>query len=112
MVQVYLMAKSEGKDKKPGEARHSTASEDYQIRLSVLVYALAAFAVGYASLMISPLTGNMLMLFIVLVLAWAVGRVVQSLVGKKDAKWLLGNGLIIYLFFWLVSYIFFFNLLG
>jgi hypothetical protein len=101
-----------GKPQEEKKARHIRAPEESQARLSVIVYALAAVGFGYASLLVSPLAGNMLTVFLGLVFAWVVGRLVQSLIGKKDAKWLIGNGLLIYLFFWLVSWIFFFNLIG
>jgi Flp pilus assembly protein TadB len=94
---------------KPGPGK---GNEESQARLSILVYTLAAVAMGYASLLASPLAGNMLTILLGLVTAWLVGRLVQLLVGRKDAKWLIGNGLFIYLFVWLVAWIFFFNLLG
>lgn len=93
-------------------ARAGTRNEESQTRLSILVYTASAIAMGYASLMVSPLAGNMLTIFLGLVTAWLVGRLVQLLVGRKDAKWLIGNGLFIYLFAWLAAWIFFFNLLG
>ncbi|MCK4714409.1 MAG: hypothetical protein KAT35_02455, partial [Candidatus Aenigmarchaeota archaeon] len=56
--------------------------------------------------------GNMLTIFLGLAMAWVVGKVVQSVVGQKGIKWLIGNGIFIYVFVWLISWIFFFNLLG
>lgn len=92
------------KPRLPGDENH--------VRISVIVYTLGAIAMGYISLQISPLIGNMLTVFMVLIAAWFVGRVVQSIVGSKETKWLIGNGLFIYLFVWLIAWIFFFNLLG
>jgi hypothetical protein len=95
---------------KPREKHPGT--EEHQARKSVLVYTLAAIGMGYASLLVSPAAGNMLTIFLGLVVAWLVGRLVQLLVGSKGTRWLIGNGIFIYLFMWLVSWIFFFNLLG
>jgi len=92
----------------PGPA----GSEESQSRLSILIYTAAAIAMGYASLMVSPMAGNMLTILLGLIAAWLVSSLVQHFVGQKGIKWLIGNGLFIYLFAWLVAWIFFFNLLG
>ena len=94
---------------KPGA---NTRNEESQTRLSILIYTAAAIAMGYASLLVSPMAGNMLTIFLGLIIAWLVSRLVQLFVGQKGIKWLIGNGLFIYLFAWLVAWIFFFNLLG
>jgi preprotein translocase subunit SecY len=99
-------------EKQDSKPRAFQMTEEYQSRASVLIYTVAAIAVGYASLQVAPLAGNMLTILIGLVLAWVVGKLVQVFLGKKDTKWLLGNGIFIYLFVWLVSWIFFFNLMG
>ena len=92
----------------PGPA----GSEESQIRVSITIYTAAAIVMGYASLMVSPMAGNMLTILLGLIAAWLVSRLVQHFVGQKGVKWLIGNGLFIYLFAWLVAWIFFFNLLG
>ena len=96
---------------KPAPAVNTKADESH-VRISVLIYTIGAVIVGYASMQASPIAGNMLTIFIGLVMAWVIGKVVQSVVGQKDIKWLIGNGLFIYIFVWLISWIFFFNLLG
>ncbi len=87
----------------------SVKGEDYQVRLSVLVYTAAAIVMGYISLLISPLAGNMMTIMAGIAVAWVAGTTVQHLVGKKDIKWLIGNGIFIYVFVWLIAWIFFFN---
>ena len=96
---------------KPAPAA-DTKTEESHARLSVLMYTIGAVIVGYASLQVSPIAGNMLTIFLGLAMAWVVGKVVQSVVGQKGIKWLIGNGIFIYVFVWLISWIFFFNLLG
>jgi hypothetical protein len=96
---------------KPAPAA-DTKAEETHVRLSVLIYTIGAVIVGFASLQVSPMAGNMLTIFLGLAMAWVIGKVVQSVVGQKDIKWLIGNGLFIYIFAWLISWIFFFNLLG
>ena len=94
-------------------ASHKELSkEDTHIRISVSIYILAAIAVGFASIIISSYAGNMLTIAIAIAFGWVVGKPVQSIVGKRDIKWLIGNGLFIYLFVWLISWIFFFNIMG
>jgi len=86
--------------------------EDHHIRLSVLVYLTFAVIAGLASVFVTPTVTYMITIVAVIVLAWVSGRVIQLAVGKKDTKWLLGNGLVIYFFVWLVSWIFFYNVFG
>ena len=86
-------------------------SPESHARLSVLIYVVAGIVVGYISILLAPIAGNMLTIVGGLVLAWVTGRVVQACLGKKEAKWLLGNGLVIYLFVWLIAWIFFYNLI-
>jgi hypothetical protein len=103
--------KTEHDEGKQEEAPAPIESESH-MRMSVIIYALAGIAVGYISLLLSPIIGNIYTILAGLVLAWLVGKVVQLTLGRKQLKWLLGNGLIIYLFVWLISWIFFFNYLG
>ncbi len=100
-----------GREEKPAPSASAKADERHA-RLSVIIYTISAVIVGFASLQISPLAGNMLTILLGLVMAWVAGKVVQSVVGQKEVKWLIGNGLFIYIFVWLISWIFFFNLLG
>jgi hypothetical protein len=102
------MAKKE--ESQPRKA--SIKNLETESRISVIIYTAAAIVMGYASILVSPFTGNILTIFFGLVIAWLVGKLVQLYLGKKEVKWLLGNGLFIYLFVWLIAWIFFFNLLG
>lgn len=86
-------------------------SPESHTRISVLIYVVAGVVVGYISILLAPVAGNMLTILGGLVLAWVTGKVVQAALGKKEIKWLLGNGLVIYLFVWLISWIFFYNLI-
>lgn len=86
--------------------------EDTHTRISVMIYVLAAVALGFVSLTVSSYVGNMVTIFLALIVGWLTGMVVQSVVGKRDIKWLIGNGLFIYIFVWIISWIFFFNLAG
>lgn len=103
-------AKSETKNTKQEKLDPST--EETHTRISVIIYTIAAIAVGYASILISQILGNMLTIFTGLIFIWIVGKLIQITLGKKDLKWLIGNGAFIYIFVWLISWIFFFNLLG
>jgi hypothetical protein len=102
------MAKKEKEQSEKSKIRNN----EMESRISVLIYTAAAIVMGYASLLISPFAGNMLTILLGLIGAWLVGKLVQLYLGKKEIKWLIGNGLFIYLFVWLIAWIFFFNLLG
>jgi hypothetical protein len=111
---------SEPVEEKPVHDEHShdkpspphPADDAAHTRISVLIYVLGAIGMGFLSLQLSPILGNILTVFLALVVAFAIGKLVQAVLGKKDAKWLIGNGMFIYLFVWLISWILFFNLLS
>jgi hypothetical protein len=84
-------------------------NEETQSRISVIVFTLAGMVMGYLSILISPFAGNMFTILAGLVVSWMVSRSVQSFLGKKELKWIIGNGLFIYLFVWLIFWILFFN---
>ena len=75
-------------------------------RISVVVHAIAAVTVAYASVQMGGLLAGVLGLAVLI----ALGFLLQKVTGKRGLKWWLSNGLIIYLFLWLVGWIFFFNI--
>ncbi len=81
-------------------------------RISILAFILAGIGMGFLSLTLSPMLGNYMTAFAAVAFAFVTGKLVGSVLGRKDMKWLLGNGMAIYFFIWLISWIFFFNLLG
>jgi hypothetical protein len=60
---------------------------------------------------VSGFSGDYVSILIGLIVLWALSRVTRSIVGKKEGKWWLSNGAVIYLFVWLISWITFFNIL-
>ena len=123
-------SKEESRDTPKGSTQEKTQEETHEkpkdtqpkkpavpeneshIRASVLTYLAVGIAMGYLSILLFPIVGNMITILAGLVLAWVAGKGIQGALGKKDFKWLLGNGMIIYLFIWLISWIFFYNFLG
>lgn len=70
-------------------------------RISVGIHVAAALAVGYLSTTLQGITYKLALGIAVLIVA---GFLVQNLVGKKPRQWWLGNGVIIYLLVWFVSW--------
>ena len=79
------------------------------VRISMIIYIIAAIVMGYLSISVSAAAGNMITILAGLVVLWVAGKVVQLALGRKEGKWLLGNGMIIYLFIWLIAWTFFYN---
>ena len=91
--------------------KETTPEEDLlHSRISILAHSIAAFVMGYVSLIMHKTMSGWIVVpigFIVLIL---LGFVVEWFVGKRGFKWWAANGLFIYLFFWAVAWTVFFNL--
>jgi len=75
-------------------------------RISVVIHAAIAVSMGYFStwLMNSLYAGVAGIVVLV-----AIGYPLERLAGNRGLKWWFANGIFIYLFFWLVSWTYFFN---
>jgi hypothetical protein len=102
----------EGKTEESKSSKPEPAESETHIRISVILFALFGIGVGYLSLILSAMIGNIYTILAGIVIAWLASKVIQLALGRKQFKWLLGNGLVIYLFVWLISWIFFYNYLG
>ncbi|MBU1134947.1 MAG: hypothetical protein KKG13_00330 [Nanoarchaeota archaeon] len=100
------------KKEKIKEVKKETTPEEDLLhsRISILAHSIAAFVMGYVSLIMHKTMSGWIVVpigFIVLIL---LGFVVEWFVGKRGFKWWAANGLFIYLFFWAVAWTVFFNL--
>ena len=84
------------------------------IRISVALHIVVAIFMGWFSVVVSSIYGygDWLTILLGLIILWALGKVTNKVVGKKGFKWWFSNGVIIYLFVWLISWILFCNLMG
>jgi len=81
------------------------------IRTTIALHVVVAVAIGYLSVVISRIYGDWISILLGLVILWGIGKVSNKIVGKKGFKWWFSNGIFIYLFTWLISWIVFFNLI-
>ncbi len=81
-------------------------------RIGMGTHTILGIIVGWASIPIAAMLGNWLTVLIGIVILIIFGYGMERLLGKKGIKWWFGNGIIIYLLIWLVSWTFFFNLVG
>ncbi len=81
-----------------------------QGRVSVSIHAVAAIIMGWLSVQIASMSRALFAVALGLVILYIVGFVTQKIVGKKGIKWWFGNGIIIYLFIWYITWVFLFNL--
>ena len=79
---------------------------DMELRTTV-VYAIAAIVMGYVSFSINHTAYATLAAVVVLGLLTLALRAVFKI--KEGAKWWLGNGVIVYLFLWLIIWTIFYN---
>lgn len=81
-------------------------NEMQSIRISVLAHFFAGIVAGAISSLLSANTS----LFLAILILFLTGRGTEVLIKeKKDFKWWLANGVFIFLFTWIVSWIFFYN---
>lgn len=76
---------------------------------TTLAFTAVGIVVGYASFFLKNNTASLALMLVIL----AAGKlaVQKALKEKKDAKWWLGNGLVVYIFSWFVSWTIFYNVL-
>jgi hypothetical protein len=79
-------------------------------KTSVGIHAAAAIFMGYVSLTLAAMFGNWITVFSGFGLLILMGFALQKGLGNKGIKWWIGNGAFIYLFIWLISWTFFFNM--
>lgn len=78
-----------------------------EIKLTLL-FAVLGIVVGYVSFL---LNNNLLSLAAMIVIAFVAREAIKRKRGIKEGfKWWLGNGLVVYVFLWLVTWIIFYNL--
>ncbi len=75
---------------------------------STLIFAILGIIVGY----ISFLMNNNLYAFVSMIILAVVGVLVmkKALNVTEGRKWWIGNGLVVYVFLWLITWIVFYNL--
>lgn len=84
---------------------------DYEVeamkqRISIIIHSVAGIVIGYVSTML----GNALYSFgLAVAVLLIIGYFAELIVKKKGVKWWLGNGGVLYIFFWLVSWVLFYN---
>lgn len=87
---------------------------------STLIFTAVSAIAGYASFLLTPVlnptkpveistTSLLIVLAAMIAVFFGTNMIVQKLVGKKDMKWIMGNGGAIYLFLWFVTWIIFYN---
>ena len=75
-------------------------------KISLVIHAIAGCVMGYVSTALNnPLYAAGLAIAVLLVAGYAT----EFMVKKKGIKWWLSNGGLLYLLFWLVMWVFFFN---
>ena len=79
---------------------------DMELRTTA-VYTIVSIIMGYASLLINHTAYATLAALIVLVVATLIMRALFKI--KEGAKWWLGNGVIVYVFLWMIVWTIFYN---
>jgi len=82
--------------------------EYFDIELvSTLIHTITGIIAGYLSFLVNSTIAVVLM---IVILAISIGIVKFSLKVKQNAKWWLGNGVIVYILVWLIVWTLFYNI--
>ena len=79
-------------------------------RIGVGSHTALGIIMGYISIFITAMIGNIAAVVIGFALVVASGYLIERFIGKKGMKWWFGNGIIVYVLIWLVAWTFFLNL--
>ncbi|RLI96197.1 MAG: hypothetical protein DRO99_04935 [Candidatus Aenigmatarchaeota archaeon] len=74
------------------------------------VHVIVALVIGFVSVEVAQMSRSLFAILLGLGVLYVTGFVVQRMTGKKGIKWWFANGIAMYLFFWLISWILFYNL--
>jgi hypothetical protein len=81
---------------------------DRELRSSI-IFAIIGIVIGYASFMINNSAIAFVLMVVVAVVAKSVLQGIMKI--KEDFKWWFGNGMVVYIILWLVSWTIFYNVL-
>lgn len=76
-------------------------------KLNMIIYLFLGIFVGMLSYYLKNATYT---LITVIIIAFLSGKVLERKFGKKGIKWWISNGLFIYFFMWIISWLFLLNL--
>ncbi len=79
-------------------------------RLSVAIHVVAGLFAGWLAFLVGGMFGDVVAVGAGLAVLMLTGYLTEIVVKKKGVKWWLSNGGILFLFFWLISWVFFLNL--
>ncbi len=80
-----------------------------QTRISIGIHAVVAIMIGWVSVQVAAASRTLFAGILGIVILLVIGYLIEKITGKKGIKWWFGNGAIIYLLVWLVSWVYFFN---
>ena len=76
-------------------------------RVSLAVHTVAGVIAGYTSVLLDRVIYSFGLAILILLIT---GYVTEFLLKKKGMKWWMGNGGVLYILVWLVTWIYFFNM--
>lgn len=80
-----------------------------QTRISIGIHTVIAIVIGWVSVQVAAASRTLFAGILGIVILLVIGYLIEKVTGKKGIKWWFGNGVIIYLLVWLVSWVYFFN---
>jgi len=85
-------------------------SDINQVRVSVVLNAVAAIAMGWASVILTSMSRTIVAGVAGIVIMLIVGFITQKVTKNSNRKWWASNGVLIFLLVWLVSWTTFKNI--
>ena len=81
-----------------------------QVRISIGIHFIAGVLMGWVAFMLSGTYGDLYAILLSLAVLLGIGYLTERILERKGVKWWISNGVFIYLFFWIISWVFFFNM--
>ena len=79
-------------------------------RISLSLHTVVAIVMGWVSIEVAAMSRSLFAIAVGLVVLYLVGFIAQRITKQKGIKWWAANGLVVYIFFWFISWTLFFNL--
>ena len=84
-------------------------NETNQARVTVVTHTVGAIFAGFLSVPIAQMSRSLFAIGAGILILIIVGFITEKISGKKGFKFWIANGIFVYMFFWLVTWVYLIN---